>query len=160
MDTNSSRTWVPKKADKSAKWYLIDAEGLVLGRLAAEISKRLRGKHKATYTPNTDMGDHIVVVNADKIVLTGNKRSDKMYYRHTGYPGGIKEASASFILDGRYPERVLHMAVKRMIAKGPLGREVMKKLHLYNGSDHPHAGQKPEVLDFGSQNSKNRLRSN
>jgi large subunit ribosomal protein L13 len=160
MHTASSRTWVPGAENKvETKWHLVDARGLVLGRLATEISRRLRGKHKATYTPHADVGDHVVVINAEGVVLTGRKRSQKVYHRHTGYPGGVKETRVHDLLEGEYAPRVLKMAVRRMIARGTLGRLQMKKLHVYRGETHPHGGQKLEKLDFGSMNVKNRLRS-
>lgn len=149
------KTYSAKPGDIQRDWYVIDAEGLVLGRLAALVAGRLRGKHKAMFTPHMDCGDHIVVLNAEKVVLTGNKRTQKVYYRHTGYPGGIKEARADKVLEGRFPGRVIEKAVERMVPKGPLGRQVMKKLHVYAGPDHPHAGQSPKPLDVAAMNSKN-----
>ncbi len=137
------------------KWVLIDAEGLVLGRLASIIAYRLRGKHKATFTPNMDCGDNIVVINADKVVLTGKKRTDKTYYWHTGHPGGIKSRKAHQILDGRFPERVLEKAVERMLPGGPLTRRQLKNLRIFAGSEHTHAAQEPETLDVGAMNDKN-----
>jgi large subunit ribosomal protein L13 len=153
MKTYSAR---PSEVDK--KWVMIDAEGLVVGRLAAIIAARLRGKHKPIFTPHIDTGDNIVVVNADKVVFTGNKRNDKTYYWHTGYPGGIKQRKAHQILDGRFPERVLEAAVRRMIPDGPLGRQQLKNLRIYSGPEHPHEAQAPEVLDVASRNVKNTLR--
>lgn len=144
------------QAEESRKWYLVDAEGLVLGRMAAEIAKRLRGKHKPMYTPNMDCGDHIVVINADKVKLTGNKLTDKTYYWHTGHPGGIKSRTAGAILAGQHPERVVQKAVERMVPKGPLGRAQLKKLHVYAGAEHPHGGNTPEPLDIAAMNSKNK----
>jgi large subunit ribosomal protein L13 len=149
------KTYSAKPGDIQRDWYVIDAEGLVLGRLASIIANRLRGKHKAMFTPHMDCGDHIVVLNAEKVVLTGNKRTQKVYYRHTGYPGGIKEARADKVLDGRFPGRVIEKAVERMVPSGPLGRQVMRKLHVYAGSEHPHAGQGPKPLDIAVMNSKN-----
>jgi len=151
------KTFTAKKADieKNENWLLIDAEGLVVGRVASLIAMRLRGKHKAIFTPNADTGDHVVVINAEKVVFTGLKRENKKYYRHTGYPGGIKERVAHKILDGAYPERVLHKAVERMMPGGPLSRKQMKKLKIYAGSEHPHEAQKPEVIDVAAMNSKN-----
>lgn len=146
-------TATPKDIDK--KWILIDADGLVLGRLASVVATRLRGKHKATFTPHMDCGDNVIVINADKVQLTGRKRADKRYYRHTGYPGGIKETSPERILTGAHPERVVEKAVERMIPKGPLGRKILKNLRVYPGVDHPHAAQQPEVLDVGAMNPKN-----
>lgn len=150
------KTFSLKAADIQKKWYVIDAEGLVLGRLAAVIANRLRGKHRPDYTPHMDCGDHIVVVNADKVKLTGNKLADKTYYWHTGYPGGIKERKAGQILGGRFPERVLEKAVERMVPRGPLGRCQMKNLRIYAGTEHPHVAQQPEVLDVAAMNAKNK----
>ena len=149
------KTYSAKPADIKRDWYVIDAEGLVLGRLAALVANRLRGKHKPMFTPHMDCGDHIVVLNAEKVVLTGNKRTQKSYYRHTGYPGGIKETTAEKVLDGRFPGRVIEKAVERMVPSGPLGRRVMKKLHVYAGSEHPHAAQSPTALDVAALNAKN-----
>ncbi len=150
------KTYSAKQAEMEENWLLIDAEGLVVGRLASLIANRLRGKHKPLYTPNVDCGDHIVVVNAEKVVLTGKKREDKTYYRHTGYPGGIKSREAHQVLDGKHPERVLEMAVQRMMPGGPLSRRQMKKLKVYVGADHPHEAQKPTEIDIAAMNSKNK----
>jgi large subunit ribosomal protein L13 len=139
-------------------WYVIDADGLVLGRLAAILANRLRGKHKPMFTPHMDCGDHIVVVNAEKVVLTGNKRVQKIYYRHTGHPGGLKEKRADKVLEGRFPERVIEAAVKRMVPSGPLGRDVLRKLHIYKGAEHPHQAQQPEALEIAAMNRKNSTR--
>ena len=149
------KSYSAKPVDIKRDWYVIDAEGLVLGRLAAIIANRLRGKHKAMFTPHMDCGDHIVVLNAEKVVLTGNKRTQKTYYRHTGYPGGIKGTTAEKVLDGRFPDRVIEQAVKRMVPSGPLGRQVMRKLHIYSGGEHPHTGQQPQPLDIAALNPKN-----
>lgn len=149
------KTYSAKAADIEKKWLLVDADGLVLGRLASIVANRLRGKHKPLYTPHVDCGDNVIIINADKVKLTGNKRQDKIYYRHTGYPGGIKSQSAADILDGRFPERVLEKAIQRMIPKGPLGRQQMRNLRIYAGSAHPHEGQAPEVLDVAAMNDKN-----
>jgi large subunit ribosomal protein L13 len=149
------KTYTARPGEIVRGWYVIDADGLVLGRLAALVANRLRGKHKPTFTPHMDTGDHIVVVNAEKVVLTGKKREQKVYYHHTGYPGGIKERRADKVLDGRFPERVIELAVKRMVPSGPLGRAVLRKLHVYKGPDHPHAGAKPEKLDLAAMNRKN-----
>ena len=146
-----------KPAEVEKKWHLIDADGLVVGRVAVIIANLLRGKHKPSFTPHVDCGDHVVVINADKVRLTGNKRAQKTYYKHTGYPGGIKSVTAEKVLDGRFPERVLEKAVERMIPRGPLGRAQMRALHLYAGSDHPHAGNQPEALDVASLNRKNKV---
>ena len=153
MKTYSAR---PSEVDK--KWVVIDAEGLVVGRLAAVIATRLRGKHRPIFTPHIDTGDNVIVVNADKVVFTGNKRQNKVYYRHTGYPGGIKQRTAHQILDGRFPERVLEAAVTRMMPGGPLARRQLKNLRIYNGPEHPHEAQAPDVLDVASRNVKNTLR--
>jgi large subunit ribosomal protein L13 len=149
------KTYSAKASDIQKSWVLIDAEGLVVGRLAALIATRLRGKHKPTYTPHMDCGDNIVVVNADKVVFTGNKRADQTYYWHTGYPGGIKSRTAEAILDGKHPERVLQKAVERMLPRGPLGRQQLKNLKVYAGPEHPHAAQQPETLDIAALSSKN-----
>ena len=149
------KTYTLKASEIEKKWILIDAENVVLGRLASKVANILRGKHKTTFTPHLDCGDNVIVINADKIQLTGKKLSDKKYYYHTGYPGGIKENIAGHILSGEYPERVFTKAVERMVPRGPLGRQQMKNLRVYVGSEHPHEGAKPEVLDFASQNIKN-----
>jgi large subunit ribosomal protein L13 len=149
------KTYSAKPAEVEKRWVVIDAENLVVGRLASLIAMRLRGKHKPTYTPHVDCGDNVVVVNADKVVLSGHKYSDKRYYWHTGHPGGIKERTARAILEGRFPERVLEAAVRRMVPRGPLGRQQMKNLRVYKGSEHPHAAQQPEVLDVAALNRKN-----
>ena len=146
-----------KPAEVEKKWHLIDAEGLVLGRLAVIIANTLRGKHKPTFTPHVDTGDHVIVINADKVRLTGNKLKNKVYYKHTGYAGGIKEVTAAKVLEGRFPERVLEKAVERMIPRGPLGRQQMRALHLYAGAEDPHAGNQPEVLDVAARNRKNKV---
>ncbi|NNF80735.1 MAG: 50S ribosomal protein L13 [Rhizobiales bacterium] len=150
------KTYSAKPAEVEKKWLLIDADGLVVGRLAALVATRLRGKHKPSYTPHIDCGDNIIVVNAEKAVFTGNKRTDKIYYRHTGYPGGIKSITADKVLDGRFPERVIEMAVRRMMPGGPLSRAQLKNLKIYGGTDHPHDAQKPEPLDVASFNGKNK----
>ena len=150
------KTYVAKPAEVVRKWYLVDAEGVVLGRLAAEIAKILRGKHKTGFTPHVDCGDHVVVVNAAKVRLTGNKRDDGVFWWHTGWPGGIKGRTMRQRLEGAHPERVLEKAVERMIARGPLGRQVMRKLRVYGGGEHPHEAQRPETLDLAARNPKNR----
>ncbi|QJE72692.1 50S ribosomal protein L13 [Aerophototrophica crusticola] len=150
------KTFNLKPADIEKKWILIDADGLVLGRLASQIAMRLRGKHKPTFTPHMDCGDNVVVINAEKVKLTGNKRQDDIFYWHTGYPGGIKGRSKGQILDGRYPERVIIKAVERMITRGPLGRRQMSNLRVYAGASHPHEAQQPEVLDVSALNPKNK----
>lgn len=152
--TKITRSIKPAEVEKN--WHIIDAEGLVVGRLATIIANILRGKTKTTYTPHVDCGDHVIVINAGKVKFTGNKLGKKIYYKHTGYPGGLKEVTAGKILEGRFPERVLEKAVERMIPTGPLGRAQMKALHLYNGTEHPHDGQQPAVLDVASMNRKNK----
>ena len=149
------KTYSAKPKDVTRDWFIIDADGLVLGRLASQIALRLRGKHKPTFTPHIDCGDNIVVINADKVVLTGNKRANKTYFWHTGYPGGIRSRTADKILSSKYPERVLMKAVERMISRSPLGRQQMRKLHVYAGNEHPHDAQKPQVLDIAKINRKN-----
>ncbi|MGD9656799.1 MAG: 50S ribosomal protein L13 [Methylocystis sp.] len=149
------KTFSAKPADIEKKWVLIDASGLVVGRLASLIALRLRGKHKASFTPHVDDGDNIIVVNADKVVLTGRKREQKVYHHHTGFPGGIKERSAKFILEGRFPERVLEKAVQRMLPRGPLGRKQLGNLRVYKGAEHPHEAQSPQTLDVAALNAKN-----
>ena len=150
------RTYVATPKDIEKNWFVIDAADLVLGRLASLVAMRVRGKHKPTYTPNMDCGDHIIIVNAEKVRLTGNKRSQKTYYWHTGYPGGIKSRTADKILDGSHPERVIKKAVQRMITRGPLGRKQMSNLRVYGGNEHPHEGQQPEILDIAAMNTKNK----
>jgi len=150
------KTYSAKPVEVERKWYLIDAEDVVLGRLASIVAMRLRGKHKPIFTPHIDCGDHIVVVNAEKVLLTGAKREDKVYYWHTGHPGGIKQRTAGQILDGKYPERVIEKAVERMLPKGKLGRAVISKLHIYAGGEHPHQAQQPETLDLAAMNAKNK----
>ena len=149
-------TYSTKPSDIQRKWYVVDAEGVVLGRLAAEISKILRGKHKPSYVPNLDCGDYVVVINADKVKLTGRKLTNKKYFKHTGWVGGIKETTPAKILSGRFPERVVEQAVERMITRNPLGRQQMTKLKVYAGSEHPHTAQNPEVLDIAAMNPKNK----
>ena len=146
-----------KPAEVEKNWHLIDAEGLVVGRLAVIIANILRGKHKPSFTPHVDCGDHVVVINADKVHFTGNKREKKVYYKHTGYAGGIKETTPAKILEGRFPERVLEKAVERMIPRGPQGRDQMRALHLYAGTEHPHGGTQPQPLDVASRNRKNKV---
>jgi large subunit ribosomal protein L13 len=153
------KTYSQKPAEIDKKWLLIDADGLVLGRLASIIATRLRGKHKPTFTPHMDGGDHIVVVNAEKVHLTGNKRRDSLFQWYTGYPGGLKERSKGAILEGKYPERVIVKAVERMLPRGPLGRRMMGHLKVYKGASHPHEAQQPQPLDVGSMNRKNKRTS-
>ncbi|MDN5249028.1 50S ribosomal protein L13 [Bartonella sp. TP] len=149
-------TFSQKPAEIVKDWIVIDAENMVLGRLAAFIATRLRGKHKATYTPHVDDGDNVVVINAEKVALTGKKYQDKIYYWHTGYIGGIKQRTARQILEGRFPERALEKAVERMIPRGPLGRRQMKNLRIYAGAEHPHSAQQPKILDVSQLNRKNK----
>ena len=149
------KTFSAKPAEVEKKWVIIDAQGLVVGRLASLIAMRLRGKHLPTYTPHVDLGDNVIVVNADKVVLTGNKYEDKVYYWHTGFPGGIKERTARKILEGRFPERVLEKAVQRMLPRGPLARKQMTHLKIYAGATHPHEAQQPVALDVAALNRKN-----
>ncbi|MBN8532148.1 MAG: 50S ribosomal protein L13 [Alphaproteobacteria bacterium] len=150
------KTYSAKPSEVEKKWWLIDAEGLVLGRLAVEIADILRGKHKPIFTPHIDTGDHVVVINADKVVLTGRKLEQKKYYWHTGYPGGIKERTAGKVIEGKFPGRVLEKAVERMVPRGPLGREQMTKLRIFAGATHDHEAQKPEKLDIAARNPKNK----
>lgn len=151
------QTYSAKPSDVSKKWLLIDAQGVVVGRLASHIAKLLRGKHKPIFTPHIDTGDHVVVINADKVKFTGKKLRNKVYYRHTGFAGGIKSATPEFILGGAHPERVIEKAVERMMPKeSPLARQQLTKLKVYGGSEHPHAAQNPVVVDFAAMNPKNK----
>ena len=149
------KTFSATPADIEKKWFVVDAEGVVLGRLAAIVANRLRGKHKPSYTPHMDDGDNIIVINAEKVKLTGKKMDDKIHYWHTGYPGGIKSRNAKQILEGEHPERLITKAVQRMIPSGPLGRQQMRNLRVYAGAEHPHTAQNPEVLDVAGMNDKN-----
>jgi len=149
------KTYSAKPSEVEKKWILIDATDLVVGRLASLIAMRLRGKHKPMFTPHIDCGDHVVVVNADKVALTGKKKADKIYYRHTGYPGGIKSVKAGQILEGKFPERVLLKAVERMLPRGPMGRKQFSNLRVYAGEEHPHEAQEPKALDVAKLNPKN-----
>lgn len=149
------KTYTAKPAEIEKKWILIDAEGVVLGRLATIVAMRLRGKHKPTFTPHMDMGDNVIIINADKVQMTGKKRDDKTYYWHTNHPGGIKSRTARQILEGNHPERVVIKAVERMISRNRLGRAQMSNLRVYAGSEHPHEAQQPEVLDVKVLNKKN-----
>jgi large subunit ribosomal protein L13 len=149
-------TYSAKPADVEKKWVVIDATGLVVGRLASIIALRLRGKHKPSFTPHVDDGDNVIVINAAKVVFTGRKRDQKMYYHHTGFIGGIKERSAKSIFEGRFPERIVEKAVERMLPRGPLGRRQLGNLRVYPGAEHPHEAQKPEALDVGALNRKNK----
>jgi len=150
------KTFSAKPSDIERKWVLIDADGVVLGRLATQVSILLRGKHKPTYTPHMDCGDNVIVINAEKVHLTGKKASDKIYYRHTGHPGGIKQNSAGEILAGKFPERLIEKAVERMLARNRLSRQALGKLKVFAGPEHPHAAQQPEVLDLAARNPKNK----
>jgi len=151
--THATRSVKPTEVEK--RWVLIDASGLIVGRLASLVAMRLRGKHKASFTPHVDCGDNVIVVNADKVVLTGRKRDQKVYYHHTGYPGGIKERTAKSLLEGRFPERVVEKAVERMLPRGPLARRQLGNLRVYKGAEHPHEAQQPLRLDIGQMNRKN-----
>ncbi len=139
------KTYVAKEHEVEKKWYLVDAQDMILGRLATQIAMRLRGKHKPIFTPHADTGDFVVVINADKVSLTGNKWDNKMYYRHTGYMGGLKQISAKKLIEKK-PDQVLYMAVKRMLPKNSLGRRQLKKLKIYAGSEHPHVAQNPQLI--------------
>ena len=150
------KTYSMKPAEVQKKWFIVDAEGLVLGRMAAVIANTLRGKHKPGYTPHVDCGDNVIVINAEKVALTGKKMSDKMYYRHTGHPGGIKERTAAQILGGKKPQDVILIAVKSMLPRNTLARTQLSNLKVYAGAEHPHGAQQPEVLDIGAMNSKNK----
>ena len=152
------KTYSAKASEIEKKWILIDAEGLVVGRLASIIAMRLRGKHKPTYTPHMDCGDHVVVINVEKIHFTGKKKEQKSYFHHTGYPGGIKERNAGKILEGKFPDRVLELAVKRMMPGGPLKRQQMTHLKIYAGASHPHDAQNPKPLEIKAMNPKNAVR--
>ena len=149
------KTYSAKPAEVEKKWVLIDANGAVVGRLAAILARRLRGNHLPGYTPHVDCGDNIVVINAEKVVFTGAKREDKVYYKHTGYPGGIKERTPRQIFDSKHPERIVEKAVERMLARGPLHRQIMRNLRVYKGTEHPHVAQNPEKLDVAKLNRKN-----
>jgi large subunit ribosomal protein L13 len=155
MLTRSTTSATAAAVDK--KWILIDADGLVVGRLATIVANRLRGKHKAQFTPHADVGDHVIVINAEKVRFTGRKASQKTYYRHTGFAGGIKEVRADKLLAGRFPERVIEKAVERMIPRGPLGRRQMSHLRVFKGAEHPHTAQNPEFLDVAAMNRKNKV---
>lgn len=144
-----------KECEVKRAWTIIDAENLILGRLATIVAMRLRGKHKAYFTPHVDCGDHIVIINAEKIALTGNKLDQKIFYWHTGHPGGVKGRSLRQILDSKHPERVVEKAIERMVPRGPLGRDVMRKLRVYTGTKHPHEAQNPVKLDVAALNRKN-----
>jgi len=149
------KTFSAKPSDIEKKWFIVDAEGLVLGRLASEVAKTLRGKNKTIFTPHMDCGDNVIVINAEKVALTGKKLDNKIYYRHTGYPGGIKSTTPRRILEGKFPERVVTKAVTRMMPGGPLTRQQLTNLRVYAGAEHPHEAQQPETLDVASMNPKN-----
>ena len=149
------KSYSAKPAEVDKKWVMIDATGLIVGRLASIIALRLRGKHKPTFTPHVDCGDNVIVVNAEKVVLTGRKLQKKVYHYHTGFIGGIKERSAKAIMEGRFPERIVEKAVERMLPRGPLGRRQLGNLRVYKGAEHPHAAQNPEKVDVASMNRKN-----
>lgn len=150
------KTYSATPSDIEKKWVLIDADGVVLGRLASQVAKILRGKHKPSFTPHMDCGDNVIVVNAEKVKLTGKKLTDKKFYWHTGHPGGIKERTMGQILEGNHPERVVVKAVERMITRNTLGRQQMKNLRVYAGAEHPHEAQQPQVLDLEAMNPKNK----
>ncbi len=150
------KTFTAKPAEIEKKWVLIDASGLVVGRLASIIAMRLRGKHRPNYTPHVDCGDNVIVINAEKAVLTGRKMDKKVYYHHTGFPGGVKERTAKFILEGKFPERVIEKAVERMLDEGPMARQQFSNLRVYKGTAHPHEAQQPETIDIGALNRKNK----
>ena len=150
------RTYSAKPAEVEKKWVLIDAEGVVLGRLATQVANILRGKHKPSYTPHVDCGDNVIIINAEKVQLTGRKLDDKLFYWHTGHPGGIKQRSMRQILEGEHPERVIEKAIERMVPRGPLGRRQMKNLKIYAGASHPHEAQQPVALDLAARNPKNK----
>ncbi len=151
-----SKTFELRHQDIKKSWVLINAEGVILGRLAAEVSKILRGKHRPNYTPSVDCGDHVIVINGEKVRMTGNKAKDSIFYYHTGYPGGIKERTRDKMLAGKHPERVIEKAVERMMPRGPLARRQLTHLKVYKGSEHPHAAQNPVTLDFAARNPKNK----
>ena len=150
------QTYAPKPQDIDRRWYVMDADGAVLGRLASQVAKILRGKHKPIFAPHADTGDHVIVINAEKVRLTGNKAEADVFYWHTGYPGGIKGRSKGQILSGKYPERVIEKAVERMVPRGPLGRKIMGHLKVYAGTNHPHEAQQPQVVDVAAMNPKNK----
>ncbi len=150
------KTFVAKPKEIERKWWIIDAQDVVLGRLSAVVANILRGKDKAIFTPNVDCGDFVVIINAEHVKLTGKKKTDKKHFWHTGYPGGIKERTAGKILSGDHPERLIRNSISRMISRGPLQRDVMSKLKVYAGSEHPHEAQKPEIFDIASKNKKNK----
>ena len=157
MRTLSKQTKPATPSTVEKKWHLIDADGLVVGRVASIIANILRGKNKPSYTPHIDCGDNVIVINADKVRFTGKKLDQKVYYKHTGYAGGIKGVTAGKVLDGKFPERVLEKAVERMVPRGPLGRQQMRNLRIFKGAEHDHAAQNPQVLDVAGMNRKNKV---
>jgi large subunit ribosomal protein L13 len=154
--TVQSTSFDLRHQDIKKKWVVIDADGVILGRLAAGIATILRGKHRPTFTPSVDCGDNVIVINAEKVKMTGHKAENKNFYYHTGYPGGIKARTRAFILASEHPERVIEKAVERMMPRGPLGRRQMTNLKVYKGAEHPHAAQNPAIIDFAARNSKNK----
>lgn len=150
------KTYSTKTAEVDKKWIIVDAEGVVLGRLATIVANRLRGKHKATFTPHIDDGDNVIVINAEKVRITGKKAENEVFYWHTGHPGGIKGRTPAQTLSGKFPERVIEKAIERMIPEGPLGRQQLKNLRVYAGTEHPHTAQNPEKLDVAGMNPKNK----
>jgi large subunit ribosomal protein L13 len=151
-----SQTYRIKPAEVDKKWVLIDAEGVVVGRLAAIVADRLRGKHKPSYTPHVDCGDNIIIINAAKVKLTGNKFTDNLFHWHTGFPGGIRNRTPKETIEGKHPERVLEKAIQRMMPHGPLAKQIFSNLRVYGGAEHPHMAQNPEVLDVAALNPKNK----
>ncbi|MDD3030146.1 MAG: 50S ribosomal protein L13 [Alphaproteobacteria bacterium] len=154
--TVQSKSFELRHQDAEKKWVVIDADGVILGRLAAAIALRLRGKHRPTFTPSVDCGDNVIVINAEKVKMTGHKAETKPFFYHTGFPGGIKERTRDKILAGAHPERVIMKAVERMMPRGPLGRRQMTNLKVYKGAEHPHAAQNPAKIDFAALNRKNK----
>jgi large subunit ribosomal protein L13 len=150
------KTYSAKPSEIDKKWFVVDADGVVLGRLASVLALRLRGKHRATFTPHMDTGDNIIVINAEKVKITGKKGEQSVFYWHTGHPGGIKGRTQNELLNGRFPNRVIENAVRRMLPKNTLGNNVLKNLRVYAGPDHPHVAQNPAVLDVASMNPKNK----
>lgn len=153
---NAAKTYAMKASEIQKDWYVVDAADAVLGRMCSRIALYLRGKNKPSFSPNLDCGDNVIVINADKVRLTGNKREQDIFYWHTGYPGGIKQRTKGQILEGKHPERVVQKSVERMLPKGPLGRVQMGNLHVYAGAEHPHEAQKPKTLDIAGMNPKNK----
>jgi large subunit ribosomal protein L13 len=149
------KTYSAKPSEIKRSWFVIDATDLVLGRLSVIVANILRGKNKATFTPHMDCGDHVIIINADKVALTGKKIKNKIHYWHTGYPGGLKQRTAGQILESKFPERLLRLSIERMISRNPLGRKVLKKLYIYKESEHPHGAQQPKTLDVANINRKN-----